>query len=111
MAGESLDILDQLNFAGFCSCAANTPAEWDHQTAMPTLVGADFQQLGFSHAVKACPVKTVIAVMHLAGNGGHQGDLIGFAFGDGGNGLFQCGVINLHGNPRGKVAGGALPLR
>ena len=49
-----------LTFAGPGRSAADTLFEWDDQTAMTALVGADFQKLRCNHPVESRPVEPVI---------------------------------------------------
>lgn len=96
MPRKRLDIGDKLHLPGPRCCPANTARERDHKAPVSTLIGPDFQQFRCCHTVEPGPVKTVIAVMHLAGDGGHQGDCIVFAFGQGFDRAGKFSVIDVH---------------
>ena len=76
---ESLDIADKLGLAGPRGSPTDAAREWDDETAMPALIRTDFQKLRLGHPVKAGPVEAGVGMMDLAGDGGHEGDLVGFA--------------------------------
>lgn len=87
MAGKRLDIRDVLHLTRAGTGAADATRKRDDQTAMAALIGADLQQFRRGDAVESCPVGKRVRVMHLAGDGSHQGDRIGFAMGQGPDGL------------------------
>src|SRR5699024_5089764 len=63
------------------------------EAAMPALIGADLQELGFRHAVEPGPVEATIGMMNLAGEGRHQRDLVCLAEGERADAGGQFGVI------------------
>jgi hypothetical protein len=85
--------------------AADAAVEGDDEAAVAALVGADLEKARFGYAVEAGPVEAGVGVVHLAGDGGHEGDGVGFAFGEGGDGLGEGPVIG-HVGLRGGGAGG-----
>jgi hypothetical protein len=60
---------------------------------MPTLIGADFQQFRRSDAVKPCPVKARIGMMHFANHRCHQRHSICFALCQRANARGKAGII------------------
>ncbi len=97
MALEGFNIRDQLDLLGPCSRTANAACKWDHQTAVPTLIRTNLQNLWLNHTVKAGPIEPIIGVMHFTRNGCHQRDLIGFTRRQRLNGFCQIGIGHSHG--------------
>lgn len=108
VACESFDIRHQLGLPRACGRAADTAGERDHEATVPALIGTDFQQFRFGDPVKAGPVKTVIGVVNLAGDGGHKGNAIRFACSQGLEGFGEGGVVNVHGVPFQRRGRGAV---
>ena len=105
MTGKSVDIGHELHHALTCGGTTDTTVKRDDQTAMTTLIGPDLEQLRGNDAVKAGPVKTVVCMVHLAGDSCHQGDRIGFTLCQGGYCFGEGGVICVH---TGVPGGGGL---
>ena len=59
---------------------------------MATLIRADLQKRGGDNAVEAGPVEAVVGVVHFAGGGRHQRDLIGFTFAERRDGAGEIGI-------------------
>ena len=97
MTLERFDIRHQLDLLGPRSCATHATRKRDHQTAMPTLIRPDLQNLGLNHTVKAGPIEPIIGVMHFTRNGCHQRDLVGFARGQRFDRFCQFGIGHSHG--------------
>ena len=96
MAREAVNVMHQLHLASARSRPADPARERDHKAAVPALVGPDFEKLGAGDAVEPCPVKTVVAVVDFAGDGGHQRHHVGFARRERGDGAGQGRVVNAH---------------
>ena len=87
MTGEGVDIGDELNLARAGSSAADAAREGDDKAAVAALIGTDLQEFRPGDAVEASPVEAVVRMVNLAGDGGHQGNRIGFATGQRPDGL------------------------
>jgi hypothetical protein len=64
---------------------------------MAALIGPDLENFGRCDTVEPGPVKTVITVMHLTGDSGHEGYGIILPLGQGADGLGKGDIINRHG--------------
>lgn len=80
MAGKSLHIRYVLHEACPRAGPANAARKWDHQTAVPALIGADFQQFRRNDPVKPRPIGKGMGMMDLASQRRHQRDGIMLAF-------------------------------
>ena len=102
MTGEGVDIGDELNLARAGSSAADAAREGDDKAAVAALIGTDLQEFRPGDAVEASPVEAVVGMVNLAGDGGHQCDLVGFAVGQtvdrGGKGGRLLGVFDIDSN-------------
>lgn len=96
MAGKGVDIRHKLHLSGAGRSTADAARERDHKASMATLIRPYFEQFRRGNAVKSGPVETVIAMMYLAGNGGHEGDRVGLTFGQGCDGAGKVYVIHAH---------------
>jgi len=79
MAWECVHVRDQLHLPRPRRRPAHPARERDDQAAMPALIGSDLQKFGSDHPVETGPVEPVVGMVHLAGDGGHQRHLVGFA--------------------------------
>ncbi len=93
MIGEGINIRNKLRLPGTSRSAADPPRKRDYKAAVTALIGADLQQFGRYDAVKAGPVGQGVRMVQLAGNGGHQGDAIGFGVTERMEGLGKLGII------------------
>src|SRR5210317_1976092 len=100
MTWKGIDIIDQLHLPRARRRATNPPIKGDLQTPMSPLIGTNFQQIGGRDAVKPCPVKTGVAMMHFTRDSRHQGHLIGFPITYRQDTLAQICIINAHGYSR-----------
>jgi len=96
MTGKHFDIRDQLHLFGSRRSAAHPPAERDGQTAVATLIGADFQQFRFCYPIKPGPVETIIRMVNFTSQSGHQGNRICFARSQGGDSFGEGWKVNFH---------------
>ncbi len=80
MAGKCLDIRHVLHEARPRAGPANAARKWDHQTAVPALKWADFQQFWRNDPVKPRPIGKRMGMMDLASQRRHQRDTIMLAF-------------------------------
>ncbi|MEY3017281.1 MAG: hypothetical protein RL336_416 [Pseudomonadota bacterium] len=80
MVGQSIHIRDNLGALLGSRHAADTALKRNIETAVATLVGADFKVLRLGDAVEPGPVKTGHAVVELGHNGGHDSNFVVLAF-------------------------------
>ena len=93
MVGKGVDIRNQLNLSGAGRSTANTTRKRDGQTPVPALIRPDLEQFWPDHAIKACPVKPIVRMVHLAGHGGHKANRVGFTAGQRGDGFLKRRVV------------------
>src|SRR6056297_4145215 len=99
MPREGFDITHQLDSPSACRRAANTARKRNGEAPVTTLVWTDLEHFGAGDAVKAGPIETVVGMVQLTDHGGHEGHLIGFALGQGGDSFVRRVVIYSHAAP------------
>jgi hypothetical protein len=78
--GHLSDVGDDLCLRLTGALAADAPFERNRQAAVSALVRTDLEEPGRNHPVKAGPVEVIEAVVELADDRGHHGDLVGLTF-------------------------------
>ena len=96
MAWKCIDIGDQLHLTGSGRSPTNPLVKGDHQTSMTALIGPDPEQVRLGHAVKSDPIEPRITMKNLAGQSGHQSDLVTFSIGEALDGFAQVIIVNAH---------------
>ena len=79
MPVKLVNIINKLDLFQARRRPADPPVKRDHQTAMTTLIGPDFQQPLVNNSVKPDPVKPVNLLIQMTRDSGHQGNRICFA--------------------------------